>query len=75
MMSDVLKSYIVTAGWGVLGALLLTLGVIISLFGLRWALPRLDLVAALREGNIAVAMVVAALLVSLGITLASVTAP
>ena len=71
--TQILNSYAVTFGWAMVGSVSMGLGVFIALKIFTVATRDVDEWKLIREGNMAMAVILAALILSLGIVVASVT--
>ncbi len=71
--TQILTSYAVTFGWAMVGSVSMGLGVFIALKIFTVATRDVDEWKLIREGNMAMAVILAALILSLGIVVASVT--
>ena len=71
--TQILTSYAVTFGWAMVGSVSMGLGVFIALKIFTVATRGVDEWKLIREGNMAMAVILAALILSLGIVVASVT--
>ena len=71
--TQILTSYAVTFGWAMVGSVSMGLGVFIALKIFTVATRDVDEWKLIREGNMAMAIILAALILSLGIVVASVT--
>ena len=67
-MARVLLDYLTAIGWGVVGAVSLALGLGILLRVFDWLTP-IDEWEEIRKGNISVAIIMAAVVLALGITI------
>lgn len=71
--TQILTSYAVTFGWAMVGSVSMGLGVFIALKIFTVATRDVDEWKLIREGNMAMAVILAALILSLRIVVASVT--
>ena len=67
-MARVLADYLTAIGWGIVGAVSLAVGLGILLRVFDWLTP-IDEWEEIRKGNIAVAMIMAAVVLALGIAI------
>ncbi|GEM_PF-1352403 len=72
-IGDVLRAYAITFGWALVGSVSMGLGVIITLKLFTVCTRNVDEWALIKAGNIPMAIILAALILSLGIVVASVT--
>lgn len=70
---DLFKAYAITFGWSLVGSISMGLGVIITLRMVNWLTAEIDEWQLIKEGNIAMAIIMAALILALGFVVASVT--
>jgi uncharacterized membrane protein YjfL (UPF0719 family) len=70
-MLEVLKMYAVTIGWAVAGSVGMGLGVIIALKMFALSTRNVDEWELVKSGNIPIAVILAAFIVSLGIVIAA----
>ena len=75
MVKMVLFQYAMTLGWAMVGAISMALGVALALRLYNVLTPGLDEMAELREGNMAVALVMAAVVIAMGIVVAVTVIP
>ncbi|QEL16022.1 DUF350 domain-containing protein [Limnoglobus roseus] len=68
-------AYLITFGWAIVGSLSMGCGVFMALKLFTLATRGVDEWKLIREGNIAMAIILAALIISIGIVVASVTRP
>ncbi len=71
--TQILTSYAVTFGWAMVGSVSMGLGVFVALKIFTVATRGVDEWKLIREGNMAMAVILAALILSLGIVVASIT--
>ncbi len=74
-MPDVLYAYLVTFGWAIVGSIGMGLGIVIALKLFALSTPKVDEWEQIKQGNMAMAVVLAAVIVSLGIVIASAVHP
>ena len=72
---DVLWAYAVTFGWAVTGSISMGLGIIIALKMFTISTRKVDEWELIKQGNIAMAIILAAVVISLGIVIASAVHP
>lgn len=69
---DIWKAYLITFGWAIVGSVSMGLGIVIAIKLFDLSTRGVDEWTLIREGNIAMAIVMAALIIALGIVVASV---
>ena len=72
-LDQLLAAYAITFGWAIVGSLSMAVGVFLALKFFTWATRGVDEWALIKQGNMAMAVILAALILSLGIVVASVT--
>ena len=72
-ISQVLTAYAITFGWALVGSLSVAIGVFLALKLFSWATREVDEWELIKQGNIPMAIILAALILSIGIVIASVT--
>lgn len=70
---ELIKAYAITFGWSLVGSISMGLGVVITLKMVNWLHNEIDEWKLIKEGNIAMAIIMAALILALGFVVASVT--
>ena len=70
---DLLKAYAITFGWALIGSISMGTGVLISLKMVFFLNREVDEWKLIRDGSIPMAIIIAALILSLGLVVASVT--
>ncbi|MFO0871476.1 MAG: DUF350 domain-containing protein [Pirellulales bacterium] len=75
MTVQILQAYLVTFGWAIVGSLGMGTGIALTLKLFDLSTPKLDEWALIKEGNIAMAIVLAAVILSLGIVVSSAVRP
>lgn len=68
-------AYLITFGWAIVGSLSMGLGIMITLKLFAKSTPELDEWALIRQGNLAMAIVLAAVILSLGWVVSSAVRP
>ena len=66
----VMLQYLVTVGWAIAGAISMGIGLGVALKVFTALTPKLDEMEELRKGNLAVAIVLAAVIVAMGVVVA-----
>lgn len=74
-MPDIIYAYLITFGWAIVGSLSMGLGIIIALKLFALSTRRVDEWELIKQGNIAMAIILASVIVSLGIVVASAIRP
>lgn len=74
-MQDVLVAYLVTFGWAIVGSVAMGLGIIIALKLFDLATHRVDEWELIKQNNIAMAIILAAVIMAVGIVIASAVQP
>jgi uncharacterized membrane protein YjfL (UPF0719 family) len=72
---DIFRAYLITFGWAIVGSVSMGLGIIIALKMFTIATPKVDEWDLINKGNIAMAIVLAAIVISLGMVIASAVHP
>lgn len=70
---DLLRAYLVTFGWAIVGSVSMGVGIIIALKLFTLCTRQVDEWQLIKEGNLAMAIILAALILSLGYVVAAVT--
>jgi uncharacterized membrane protein YjfL (UPF0719 family) len=68
-------AYLITFGWAIVGSLAMAIGVFVALKIFTFATRGVDEWKLIKEGNIAMAVILAALILAIGLVVASVTRP
>lgn len=74
-MPEILRAYLITFGWAIVGSVSMGLGIIIALKMFTISTPKVDEWDLIKQGNIAMAIILAAIVISLGIVIASAVHP
>ena len=72
-ISAILLAYAVTFGWAIVGSLSMGVGVFLALKVFTWATRDVDEWALIKAGNVPMGIILAALILSVGLVVASVT--
>jgi len=72
---EIFTAYLITFGWAVVGSVGMGLGIIIALKMFDLSTPRVDEWELIKQGNIAMAIVLAALIIAVGIVIAGAIHP
>lgn len=75
MTEEILKAYIVTFGWAIVGSIAMGLGIIIALKLFTLSTRKVDEWELIKQNNMAMAVVLAAVIISLGIVIGSAIHP
>ena len=75
MMSDIFMAYLITFGWAIVGSLSMGIGIIITLKLFDLSTGSVDEWELIKQGNIPMAIVLAAIILSLGIVVSSAIHP
>jgi uncharacterized membrane protein YjfL (UPF0719 family) len=74
-MGELMRAYGITFGWAIVGSIGMGLGIIIALKMFAFSTRKVDEWALIKEGNMAMAVVLAAVIISLGIVIAAAVHP
>ena len=74
-MPEILKAYLITFGWAILGSVAMGCGIIITLKLFAWSTRKVDEWELIKQNNIAMAIVLASVVTALGIVVASAVRP
>ena len=74
-MNEILQAYLITFGWAIVGSLAMGSGIIITLKLFALSTREIDEWKLVKEGNIPIAIILAAVIVSLGIVVSAAIAP
>ena len=74
-MPDILSAYLITLGWAIVGSIAMGIGIILTLKLFAWSTREIDEWKLVKEGNIPIAIIMAAVIISLGIVVASIVHP
>ena len=74
-MPEILRAYLITFGWAIIGSISMGIGIIIALKLFNISTPKVDEWELIKNGNIAMAIIMAAFVVSLGLVIASAVHP
>jgi len=70
-MTEILYAYAVTFGWAIVGSVAMGLGIIIALKLFDLSTRNVDEWELIKQGNMAMAMILSAIVISLGIVIAA----
>jgi uncharacterized membrane protein YjfL (UPF0719 family) len=74
-MSQILTAYAITFGWAIVGSVSMGLGIIIAIKLFEVCNPKVDEWALIRDGNIAMAIVLAAVILAVAIVISNTVQP
>ena len=74
-MTELLTAYAVTFGWAIVGSLSMGIGLVFSLKVFTWLNRGVDEWKLIREGNVPMAIVLAAVVLAAGIVVAAAIRP
>jgi hypothetical protein len=74
-MQEILTAYAITFGWAIVGSISMGLGIIIAVKMFEMSTHRIDEWELIKQNNIAMAIILAAVIVSVGIVIASAIQP
>ncbi|MCA9077974.1 MAG: DUF350 domain-containing protein [Planctomycetaceae bacterium] len=74
-MNEVLEAYAITFGWALVGSISMGMGIIITLKMFDMSTRDVDEWALVKEGNIPVAIILGAVIMSLGIVVSAAIRP
>ncbi len=74
-MGEIFQAYLITFGWAIVGSIAMGIGIIIALKLFALSTRKVDEWELIRQGNIPMAIVLAAFIVSLGVVIASAVHP
>lgn len=74
-MGEIIKAYLVTLGWAIIGSIGMGAGIIIALKMFDVSTRKVDEWELIRTGNIPIAIVLGSIIIALGIVIASAVRP
>jgi len=74
-MNEIFTAYLVTAGWALVGSISVGIGILIALKLFTISTRAVDEWKLIKEGNLAMAIILAAVIISLGLVIASAVHP
>ena len=74
-MSSILQAYAITFGWAIVGSLSMGIGIIITLKLFAFSTHDVDEWELIRQGNLPMAIILAAVIISLGMVVAGAVHP
>jgi len=75
VVPDIFIAYAITFGWALVGSISMGLGIILVLKLFDLATPNVDEWELVKQGNIPIAIILAAMIISLGIVVAAAIHP
>ena len=75
LMHDIAYAYLITFGWAIVGSVSMGLGIIIAIKMFDWSTKGVDEWQLIRDGNLAMAIILAAVIIALGIVVSSAIHP
>ncbi len=72
---DIFTAYLITIGWAIVGSVGMGIGIVIALKMFDLSTPKVDEWEMIKQGNIAMAIVLAAVIVAVGIVVAGAIHP
>lgn len=75
IVNDILIAYLITFGWAIVGSVSMGLGIVITLKLFTLSTRDVDEWALVKSGNIPIAIILAAIILSLGFVVASAIKP
>lgn len=70
-MPDIFHAYLITFGWAIVGSIGTGVGIIVSLKLFTVSTPKVDEWELIKQGNMAMAVVLAAIIISIGIVISA----
>lgn len=74
-MPEIITAYLITFGWAIVGSVGMGLGIIIGVKMFEFSTHKVDEWELIRQGNIAMAIILAAVILSLGIVISAAIHP
>jgi len=72
---DLASAYAITFGWAIIGSVSMGIGIALALKLFTLSTPRLDEWELIKQGNLAMAVVLASIIVAVGVVIASAVRP
>ncbi len=72
---EIFTAYAVTFGWAIVGSISMGIGIIIALKLFAFSTRKVDEWELIKQGNLAMAIIIAAVVISLGLVVASAVRP
>jgi len=73
--TELFTAYLVTFGWAVLGSISMAVGLLLMLLVFTKATPQIDEWKELKQGNVAVALVLAAVIIACAMVVSAMVRP
>jgi uncharacterized membrane protein YjfL (UPF0719 family) len=74
-MQDIFTAYLITFGWAIVGSLSMGIGILLTLKIFAFSTREVDEWALVKQGNMSIAVILAAVIISLGLVVASAVRP
>lgn len=74
-MPDIFTAYLITFGWAIVGSLSMGIGILLTLKIFAFSTQEVDEWSLVKQGNIPIAVILAAVIISLGLVVASAVRP
>jgi uncharacterized membrane protein YjfL (UPF0719 family) len=74
-MPEIATAYLITFGWAIVGSLAMGLGIIIALKMFAWSTHDINEWELVKQGNIPIAIILAAVIISLGMVVSAAIQP
>jgi uncharacterized membrane protein YjfL (UPF0719 family) len=74
-MQEIFQAYLITFGWAIIGSVGMGLGIIVALKMFDLSTRRVDEWELIKQGNVPMAIILAAVILALGIVIASAIRP
>lgn len=74
-MPDILWAYLITFGWAIVGSVSMGIGIIITIKLFEFSTRKVDEWELIKEGNLAMAMILSSVIIALGIVVSSAINP
>jgi uncharacterized membrane protein YjfL (UPF0719 family) len=74
-MPEILRAYLITFGWAIVGSVGMGIGIIIALKMFNISTPKVDEWELVKQGNVPMAIILASVIISLGIVIAAAVHP
>ena len=74
-MPEIFTAYLITFGWAIVGSVSVGLGIVTALKIFDWSTTKVDEWELVKQGNIPIAIILAAVIISIGIVIASAIRP
>ena len=70
-ITDIILSYAITFGWAITGSVSMGIGIILALRMFDWSTKDVDEWALIKEGNMAVAVILSSIVIALAIVISA----